>query len=80
MQFELDELELGARVAIAMCVNCGDFVAMCGNDTCYNPNGGLYAKSRSFYLGNTYCVHLQEYYGHAVATWEDKGKDYEDEE
>lgn len=54
-----------------MCVNCGDFVTMCGQDECHNPNGGLYAKFRKFYVGDTYCRHLQLELGHEKATWED---------
>lgn len=61
-----------------MCVNCGDFVDICGEDGCRNPNprpGQLYGIMRSFYVGDPYCEHMAELYGHAVATWEDQEVD-----
>lgn len=55
-----------------MCVNCGDFVTMCGIDECYNPNGGKYAKFRKFHVDDKYCRHLQLELGHEHATWADQ--------
>lgn len=52
---------------------------MCGKDECYQPNGGPYGRFRKFYVGATYCAHLREFYGHNIATWDDRYKDEDDE-
>lgn len=54
-----------------MCLNCGDFVDMCWEDACYNPNGGRYGKAKKFYVDDKYCRHMQEKYGHEIASWAD---------
>lgn len=56
-----------------MCINCPDMITDCWKPGCYNPNGGNYGKSRKFYIGDEYCRHLQEQYGHTHAEWEDRG-------
>lgn len=55
-----------------MCFNCGDFINDCWQDECYNPNGGPFGKSQTFYIGSRYCRHLQAQYGHEVAVAEDR--------
>lgn len=53
-----------------MCINCPDFIDMCWNEECKisdNPYGGR----PSFYIGDTYCKHLQEEYGHEKAQYGD---------
>lgn len=58
-----------------MCVNCGDFVDICGEGDCRTKNvrpDQLYGIMRSFYVGDVYCEHMRLRYGHEVATWEDQ--------
>lgn len=54
-----------------MCVGCPDFVDMCTEGNCHNPDGGPYGKYAKFYLGDEYCEHLKEKYGHSHALYED---------
>lgn len=63
-----------------MCINCGDWIDMCGQDECLNPNAGRYGKFKSFYIGAKYCRHLKEQYGHDYAEWGDRYKDEDEDE
>jgi len=51
-----------------MCGNCPDFVDICWEGTCHNPNGGPYGRAAKFYLGDTFCEHLTEKYGTSSAS------------
>lgn len=60
-----------------MCFNCPDFIDQCF--TCGDPNAKQYGKAKSFYVGDKFCEHLAEQYGHDTASFRDRYGD-EDEE
>lgn len=61
-------------------MNSAGFVDICGVDECYDPHGGPHRKMRKFYIGDKYCRHMENKYGHETATWEDHYQNYNWEE
>lgn len=59
-----------------MCFNCGDFIDLCF--ACGDPDGGPHARAKKFYVGDTFCEHMREKYGHETAEWRDRYGDEED--
>jgi hypothetical protein len=60
-----------------LCFNCPDFIDQCF--ICGDPNGGPYEKAKKFYVGDRFCEHLAEQYGHDTTMFSDRyGEDEEE--